>query len=112
MIEKTLGARGRTALLALFALLTCLIAAGSALAADAKPSLSGVVNVNTASSEELQLLPGVGESRAGAIISLRKERGGFKAIDELGDVRGIGDSMLDKLRPFVRLSGKTTLRRL
>ena len=109
MIEKTCRARGRTALLSLLA---CLIAAAPALAVDPKPDLSGVVNLNTASSQELQLLPGVGESRASAIISLRKQRGGFTAVDELSDVRGIGDSMLEKLRPFVRLNGKTTLRRL
>ena len=69
----------------------------------------GVVNVNTAGIEELMRLPGVGETRAKAIVALRKERGGFKRVDELLDVRGIGDVALAKLRPHVALSGKTTL---
>ena len=83
--------------------------AAAATAADS-PSLVGVVNVNTASSEELQLLPGIGASRADALIALRKQRGGFKSIDELKDVKGIGDTGLAKMRPYVRLQGKTTAR--
>ena len=82
-----------------------------ALAAD-RPALSGVVNVNTASLEELELLPGVGRSRAEAIVAERKQRGGFQAVDELVEVRGIGPALLDKLRAHVVLKGKTTARRL
>lgn len=74
------------------------------------PSLVGMVNINTASSAELQLLPGIGESRADALIALRKQRGGFKSIDELKDVKGIGDAGIAKMRPFVSLQGKTTAR--
>lgn len=69
---------------------------------------SGVVNVNTATMAELESLPGVGESRARAIIAEREERGGFAAIDELVEVRGIGDGLLRKLRPFVTVEGETT----
>jgi comEA protein len=79
----------------------------AAPAADAPP-LVGVVNVNTASTDELQLLPGIGAARADAVITLRKQRGGFKSVDELKDVKGIGDVGLDRLRPYVRLEGKTT----
>ena len=70
----------------------------------------GVVNVNTASQEELQLLPGVGPVRARAILAERKKRGGFKRIEELAQVKGLGDSMLSRLRPHVVLSGLTTAR--
>jgi competence protein ComEA len=66
------------------------------------------VNVNTASVEELQLLPGIGEARAQALVELRELRGGFKSLDELKQVKGIGDTSLERLRPFVRLQGKTT----
>lgn len=76
------------------------------------PSLDGVVNLNTATPEQLQLLPGVGEVRAVAIVAKRKERGGFKQVDELLEVKGIGEAMLKRLRPHVTLSGKTTARRL
>ena len=81
------------------------------LAAEAKPDLSGVVNLNTASSEQLQVLPGIGESRAVAIVALRKDRGGFKSVDELLDVKGIGSTMLESLRAHLTLSGKTTAKR-
>ena len=88
-----------------------LLAVGVALAASGAEDghkLEGVVNVNTASVAELELLPGVGEARARAIIDLRKQRGGFKSLDELRDVKGIGDASLEKLRPHLALDGKTT----
>ena len=85
------------------------LAAAPALAADG-PRLTGVVNVNTASLEELQLLPGVGETRARAIVAARKQRGGFKSVDELVEVKGIGATSLARLKPFVRVDGKTTAR--
>ena len=97
----------RTGALALF---TSLLLATVASAADGPP-LVGTVNVNTATHEQLQLLPGVGEARANALVALRKQRGGFKSLDELKDVKGIGDAGLDRMRPFVRLDGKTTARR-
>lgn len=86
-------------------------AASHVQAADA-PRLSGVVNVNTATPDELQLLPGVGESRAAAIVDTRKAKGGFKSVDELAQVKGVGDKLLERMRPFVTLKGKTTARRL
>jgi len=80
-----------------------------ATVATAAGEIHGVVNVNTATLEELQLLPGIGASRAAAMIELRKQRGGFKSVDELKDVKGIGDAGLERLRPHVRLDGKTTV---
>lgn len=96
-----------------------LLAAAAAIAlavplawgADAPMALVGVVNVNTASAEELQLLPGVGEARADAIVKARKARGGFKSIDQLVEVKGIGQVLLEDLKAHVTLSGKTTARR-
>ena len=87
-----------------------LAALGLALAARAEDArkLQGVVNVNTASVEELQVLPGVGESRARAIVELRKQRGGLKSLDDLRDVKGLGDASVEKLRPYVAFDGKTT----
>ena len=77
--------------------------------ATASAALSGVVNVNTASAEELAMLPGVGPVRARAIIELRQQRGGFKRVEDLLEVKGIGDASLAKLRPYIALEGKTTL---
>jgi competence protein ComEA len=96
----------------LLAALVVSLIASSAVAAASKPTLSGVVNVNTATPEQLQLLPGIGEARATAIVSLRKQNGGFKSLDELLEVKGIGEVMLDRLRPFLSLDGKTTVSKL
>jgi competence protein ComEA len=95
--------------------LALLVAAGLALAApgraaDEATELTGVVNVNTATVEELQLLPGIGESRARALIEARKQLGGFKSVEQLVEVKGIGPAALERLRPFVSVSGKTTAR--
>jgi competence protein ComEA len=98
----------RALALALLASCTLAFAAAAAPADGSEPRLTGVVNVNTASAEELQLLPGIGAARARAVIDLRKQRGGFKSLEELKDVKGIGDGGLERLRPFVRLDGKTT----
>jgi len=101
-----LGAGLRVATVA-FAILFA-IAAGLPAAASTRPQLSGVVNINTASAEELQLLPGVGDSRAAAILEARKNQGSFKSIDALLEVKGIGPAMLERMRPHVALSGRTT----
>ena len=77
--------------------------------ATASAALEGVVNVNTANVEELSMLPGVGPARARAIVELRQKLGGFKRIEDLLEVKGIGEASLAKLRPFVALEGKTTL---
>jgi len=90
------------------ALATACAVALAAQAADPQPGLTGTVNVNTATAEELQLLPGIGAARADALIDLRKQRGGFKSLEQLKDVKGIGDASLERLRPYVRFQGKTT----
>jgi len=97
----------RASLLALLAALGVLFAAVPLQAAD-DGTLTGVVNINTATAEELQLLPGIGEARAKAVLALRKKSGGFKSVDELAQVKGIGATAVDRMRPYVRTEGKTT----
>ena len=92
------------------ALLASLWLAAAAFGAAESRQLQGVVNVNTASLEELQLLPGVGEARARAILELRKQRGGLKSLEDLRSVKGIGEASLERLRPHVSFDGKTTAR--
>ncbi len=94
------------ALLAAFGL----VLAGSSFAEDASSRLVGTVNINTATLEQLELLPGIGEARAKAVVAMRKQRGGFKSVEELTAVKGIGEVALERLRPFVRTEGKTTAR--
>jgi competence protein ComEA len=87
-----------------------LLGGAAARAADASGSngaKAAAVNVNTATLQELEALPGIGEARAQAILDARKKRGGFKSVDELVDVRGIGPKNLEKLRPYLHVSGKS-----
>ena len=97
----------RTAFLTLVA--AAALAAGLAGGAAAEVPGGGVVNVNTATAEELVLLPGIGESKARAILDYRKERGAFKSVDQLREVKGIGDAALERIRSQVVVEGKTTL---
>lgn len=71
---------------------------------------AGVVNVNTATAEQLALLPGIGPSRAAAIIEARQRRP-FASVNDLVRVRGIGRATLQRLTPYVTTQGETTLRR-
>ncbi len=98
--------------LAACVLVLALVSGAGAFAAESQPELTGVVNLNIASSEELQLLPGVGKVRAVAIVAMRKQRGGFKQMEDLLEVKGIGPAMLKRLRPYATLTGKTTAHEL
>jgi competence protein ComEA len=75
---------------------------------DPGSGLVGVVNVNTATPDELELLPGVGPSRARAIVEYRTEHGSFEKVEDLLAVDGIGARALERMRPHVATSGKTT----
>lgn len=61
------------------------------------------LDLNTATIEQLDTLPGVGEVTAQKIVDYREEHGGFGSVDELGQVPGIGDKRLADLREQVRV---------
>ena len=56
----------------------------------------GKINLNTATSEELQTITGIGAKRAEDIIAYRESHGGFQSVDDLKNVSGIGDKTLEK----------------
>lgn len=62
---------------------------------------SSPIDLNRATSEELQQLPGVGPAMSKRILQYRKENHGFTSVDDLDNVRGIGPKTLEKIRPFV-----------
>lgn len=64
---------------------------------------STLVNINTATMEELMTLPGIGESKAKAIINYRTTNGPFKSIEEIMNVNGIKDAMFDKIKDFITI---------
>lgn len=80
------------------AFLLGLVLLASAAARAAEPRL---VNVNTATTAELVALKGIGEVKAKAIVDYREKNGPFKTVDDLKLVRGIGDKLLEDLRPQV-----------
>ena len=67
------------------------------------PASSGPVDLNTADARALEALPGVGPVLAGRIVDWRALNGPFRSIDELGEVSGIGDATLTRLRSLVRV---------
>jgi competence protein ComEA len=73
-----------------------------------KPALRGVVNLNTADAATLELLPGVGEKKADRILDYRHKHP-FKKVEEITKVKGFGRKTLVKLKPYLTLTGPSTL---
>lgn len=71
---------------------------GASAAAD-----EGPLDLNAATLEQLDALPGIGPTTAQAILDERERRGGFRSVDELLEVRGIGPAKLEQLRDLVRV---------
>jgi competence protein ComEA len=74
----------------------------------AAPKVAGVVNLNEASADELERLPGIGPQKARSIVEHRHAHR-FLKVDEITKVKGIGRKTLGKLRPYITLVGPTTL---
>ena len=69
----------------------------------AKAAPAAAINLNTATVQQLDTLPGVGPVTAAAIVAWRDANGKFTSVDQLGEVDGIGPGRLEKLRPLVRV---------
>ncbi|HFI2472673.1 TPA: helix-hairpin-helix domain-containing protein [Streptococcus suis] len=73
--------------------------ASSAISQDEKNT--SLVNLNTATEADLQTISGIGAKRAADIIAYREANGGFKSVDDLNNVSGIGDKTIESIRPYV-----------
>jgi competence protein ComEA len=101
--QRIISASGAVGAIAA-AVLCLLVAAAPAHAGEGK-----TVNVNTATAAEFQLLPRIGPSVAARLVEQREKNGPWKTLDDLMLVRGIGESTYEQLKPYVALSGPTTL---
>ena len=70
-------------------------------AGKAAATVPAVVNLNTATATQIAALPGIGEKAAQRIIEYREKNGGFKKIEELMNVKGIGEKSFLKLKPHI-----------
>ena len=75
----------------------------------AQPQLEGQLNPNAATSEQLELLPGIGPTTAARILEYVKKHP-IRQLGQLMRVKGIGRKTYDKIRPYLILEGETTLR--
>ena len=75
-------------------------------AAAAMPSAQAALNLNTATAAQLETLPGIGKSTADRIIEYRQKSGGFKKIEDLMNVKGIGEKSFLKLKPLITVAAR------
>ena len=106
----------RRILLALVILIATVVVAQSAVAspqaaktagaAKAKATAASPVNLNSASVAQLQTLPGIGASTAQRIVEYRQKNGSLKKIEELMNVKGIGEKSFLKLKPLITVAAE------
>ena len=81
----------------------------AAAAKAEKPAAAGaLVNLNTATQAQLETLPGVGAKAAERILEYRQKNGQFKKIEDLMNVKGIGEKSFLKLKPLLTVTDKAT----
>lgn len=107
-IRAALAALGLAAALATVAPSGAEAQRGRRAAAAQTQSGEGVVNIQTATVEQLQLLPGIGPSKAEAIVAFR-ERRAFRRVEDIMRVRGVGRATFRRLRSMLTVDGPTTL---
>ena len=73
----------------------------SSVSPQATTSQSTLINLNTATKEQLMTLNGIGEVKAAAIIAYKQEKGMFNSVDEIKNISGIGDKTFEKIKQFI-----------
>ncbi len=98
--SRNLYAGGATLLLSCLLVFFALCAEATTKKPPAQP-----VNINTATADELQQVPGIGPATAEKIIHMRRAYGRFKRVDDLLSIKGIGRKRLEKMRKYLTVSG-------
>jgi competence protein ComEA len=100
--------RMMTALVLVLGLVATVAAAQDAARPAAKtaaaPAAGAAINLNTATVAQLETLPGVGKSTAERILEYRQKNGGFKRVEDLMNVRGIGEKSFLKIKPLITVN--------
>ena len=94
----------RSPVLRIFLCFSLLLFVSAAAGANKKKPPTKPVNINTATSEELQQVPGIGPATAQKILQMRKSYGPFKSVDDLLAIRGLGQKRLDKMRKYLTVA--------
>ena len=92
------------AIVSLLAAAPPLVIAQTTSRAAKASATAGIVNINTASATDLEALPGIGAKTAARIVEYRQKNGPFKKIEELMNVRGVGEKNFLKLKPQITVT--------
>ena len=99
--------RMMTAIVLVLGLVTAAVSAQESTRPAAKAAASaaaGMVNLNTATVAQLETLPGIGKATAERILEYRQKNGGFKKVEDLMNVRGIGEKSFLKMKPLITVT--------
>lgn len=80
---------------------TAATAGKTAAAADRESTVSYPVNLNTATAEQLTSISGIGDQRAAAILAYREQLGQYTSVEQIKEIRGIGDGLYAKIAPYL-----------
>lgn len=97
-------------LFAICALVILIGIANAAIAEETRKVVIGKLNINEASGQDFSLLPGIGEKTSHRIIKYREEIGGFKTIEQIKRVKGIGEAAFYKIKDYLTLTDKSNLK--
>jgi len=100
----------RRVALTILGVVLLLFASWGSVSGAEEAKLEGILNINSASIEQLQMLPTIDETLAQNIVYFREANGPFPMVDDLIKVNGMTDQHLEAIRPYVSTEGESTLK--